>query len=135
MSKTPYGVITHNTVVKQSSFIAKVDLIKADPVEISAVDVNTVVKCGANSDMFLGVANENKLAGGMLGIDEAEYFVGLVGTAGVSLGDAVKTDGAGGFILGTTAGDNQVAIAMTAGVAGDYIEFKKLPVVRVVPTV
>ena len=93
-----------------------------------------VVACGANSGAFMGVSNENRDAEKAFGVDESRYFVGLVGTGGVSLLDMVKTDGAGGFIVGTAAGSKQVAQAMQAGAAGDYIEFKKLPVVVTVTT-
>jgi hypothetical protein len=60
MSTTPYGVITHNTPVKESSWMAGAALVKADPVEIDFTKDNTVKKCGADSDAFLGVSNENK---------------------------------------------------------------------------
>ena len=128
---TPYGVETHNQPISLSSWLAKVALVKADPVEVSTSDANTVIKSTANSANFLGVANEAKAAGYSVGVDEGEYFVGLVGTGGVSLGSFVKTDGSGGFVVATT-GNNAVAQAMTAGSALDYVEFKKLPAVKVI---
>lgn len=131
--KTPYGVKTHNSAFSSSSWIADAAVVKCDPIMPSATVVDQASKCGANSTTFIGVSNENKDQYLPFGVDESEYFVGKVGTAGVTLGDYVKTDGAGGFILGETAGDNQVAIAMAAGSAGDYIEFRRLPVVKTVP--
>ena len=128
---TPYGVTTHQTANSVASFIAKVALVVADPVKVSTADKNNVVKCAANDADFIGVSKEAKAAGLAVGIDESEYFVGLVGTGGVALGAFVKTDGAGGFITAAST-NNAVAQAMTAGSALDYVEFKKLPSVKVI---
>lgn len=77
----------------------------------------------------MGVSNEDKDINLPFGVNEAEYFVGLVWSGGITMGHKVKTDWAGGFILGESAHDYDVAVAMTTGAAGDYIEFKRLPVV------
>lgn len=130
---TPYGVVIHQTANKVSSFKAKVALVTADPVKISTADVNTVVKCAANDPDFVGVSKEDKAAGLAVGIDESDYFVGKIGTGGVTLGAKVKTDGSGAFIVGTASGDYQVAEALTAGSAGEYVEFRRLPAIVKVP--
>jgi hypothetical protein len=128
---TPYGVTTHTCSVRVGSYLAKVALVVADPVKISTADANTVVKCAANDADFIGVSKEAKAAGLAVGIDEAEYFVGKVGTGGVTLGQFCKTDGAGGFIAATT-GNNAVVQAMNVGSALDYVEFRKVVPFRVV---
>lgn len=128
---TPYGVTTHTCPISIGSYLAKVALVVADPVKVSTADVNTVVKCAANDADFIGVSQEYKAAGLAVGVNEAEYFVGLVGTGGVTLGQFCKTDGAGGFIAATT-GNNAVVQAMKVGSALDYVEFKKVVPFRVV---
>jgi len=131
MATTPFWVKTHNTAYKVSSYVAKVAMVKSDPVERSTADLDNVIKCTSNSANFIGVANEAKDAGLMVWVNESDYFVGLVGTGGVLLDSFVKTDGAGGFMIaGST--DNAVAKALKAGAEGDYVEFAKLPIVQVI---